>query len=234
MSNRKPVEWIGSSRDDLRKFPQDVRRVMGQAIDDAQLGGESPAAKALKGFGGRGVLEVVDDFDGDTYRAVYTVKFAGVVYVLHAFQKKIQDGHRDTVARDRLDHDASETRRRTLPSQLHERRRTMTGKIAVKRGSGNVFADLGFDRPEEELLKAQLVREIRDIVKRRRLTQGKAATLLGLKQPDVSMLIAGRVNRFSLERLLRCVRRLDRDVTIVIGRKRTAHATRQHRQSAAA
>ncbi len=65
---------------------------MGQAIDDAQLGGGHPAAKALKGFGGRGVLEVVDDFDGDTYRAVYTVKFAGVVYVLHAFQKKSKRG----------------------------------------------------------------------------------------------------------------------------------------------
>ena len=65
---------------------------MGQSIDDAQHGGEHPAAKALKGFGGRGVLEVVDDFDGDTYRAVYTVKFAGVVYVLHAFQKKSRKG----------------------------------------------------------------------------------------------------------------------------------------------
>ena len=89
---RKPVEWIASSRNDLRKFPSEVRRVMGQAIDDAQLGDEHPAAKALKGFGGRGVLEIVDDFDGDTYRAVYTVKFAGVVYVLHAFQKKSKKG----------------------------------------------------------------------------------------------------------------------------------------------
>jgi phage-related protein len=92
MSARKPVEWIGSSRDDLRAFPQEVRRVMGQAIDDAQCGDESPAAKAMRGFGGRGVLEVVDDFDGDTYRAVYTVKFSGVVYVLHVFQKKSKKG----------------------------------------------------------------------------------------------------------------------------------------------
>lgn len=60
---------------------------MGVAINDAQNGGEHPRAKALKGFGGRSVLEVVDDEDGDTYRAVYTVRFAGVVYVLHAFQK---------------------------------------------------------------------------------------------------------------------------------------------------
>ena len=92
MSARKPVEWIGSARSDLRKFPQDVRRVMGQAIDDAQLGTEHPAAKALKGFGGRSVLEIVDDFDGDSYRAVYSVKFAAAVYVLHAFQKKSKKG----------------------------------------------------------------------------------------------------------------------------------------------
>jgi phage-related protein len=92
MDAPKPVEWVASSRDDLREFPKDVRRVMGQAIDDAQHGGEHPSAKGLKGFGGRGVLEVVDDFDGDTYRAVYTVKFAGVIYVLHAFQKKSKKG----------------------------------------------------------------------------------------------------------------------------------------------
>lgn len=65
---------------------------MGQAIDDAQCGAEHPAAKALKGFRGRRVLEIVDDFDGDTYRVVYTVKFFGVVYVLHAFQKKSKKG----------------------------------------------------------------------------------------------------------------------------------------------
>ena len=91
-TRQKPVEWVGSSKDDLREFPKDVRRVIGQAIDDAQSGGEHPSAKALKGFGGRGVLEIVDDFDGDTYRAVYTVKLAGVVYVLHAFQKKSKHG----------------------------------------------------------------------------------------------------------------------------------------------
>ncbi len=65
---------------------------MGGALWDAQLGGKAPYAKPLKGFGGAGVLEVVDDFDGDTYRAVYTVRFAGIVYVLHAFQKKSKQG----------------------------------------------------------------------------------------------------------------------------------------------
>jgi phage-related protein len=92
MNTPKPTVWIGSSLDDLRSFPDEVRRVMGFAINDAQNGDEHPRAKALKGFGGRSVLEILDDEDGDTYRAVYTVRFAGVIYVLHAFQKKSRKG----------------------------------------------------------------------------------------------------------------------------------------------
>src|SRR5947208_5677252 len=84
----KPVFWIASSRKDLKKFPKGVRQTFGQALYDAQTGGKHPDAKPLKGFGGAGVLEVVEDDDGSTYRAVYTVKFAGIVYVLHVFQKK--------------------------------------------------------------------------------------------------------------------------------------------------
>ncbi len=92
MTAQKPTIWIGSSRDDLRAFPDEVRRIMGFAINDAQNGDEHSRAKALKGFGGRSVLEVVDDEDGDTYRAVYTVRFVGAIYVLHAFQKKSKRG----------------------------------------------------------------------------------------------------------------------------------------------
>jgi len=88
----KPVEWIGSSRDDLREFPEDVQQIMGFALYRAQLGKKHPDAKPLKGFKGAGVLEIVDNFDGDTYRAVYTVKFEGIVYVLHAFGKKSKQG----------------------------------------------------------------------------------------------------------------------------------------------
>jgi phage-related protein len=91
-NGEKRVEWVGSSRRDLKRFPKGVRLVFGQALFDAQLGNKHPAAKPLKGFGGAGVLEVVEDEAGSTYRAVYTVKFAGVVYVLHAFQKKSKSG----------------------------------------------------------------------------------------------------------------------------------------------
>lgn len=88
----KPVRWVGSSKEDLSAFPEDVRRRIGGALWEAQVGRKAPYAKPLKGQGGAGVLEIVDDFDGDTFRAVYTVRFAMAVYVLHAFQKKSKRG----------------------------------------------------------------------------------------------------------------------------------------------
>jgi phage-related protein len=88
----KPVRWVGSSKEDLREFPEEVRRRVGGALWEAQLGRRAPYAKPLKRFSGASVLEVVDDFDGDTFRAVYTVRFAGAVYVLHTFQKKSKRG----------------------------------------------------------------------------------------------------------------------------------------------
>jgi phage-related protein len=88
----KPVEWVGSSYRDFRSFPDEVQDVMGFAIYQAQIGRTHSSAKPLKGFGGAGVLEIVDDCRSDTYRAVYTVKFESAVYVLHAFQKKSRKG----------------------------------------------------------------------------------------------------------------------------------------------
>jgi phage-related protein len=95
----KPLIWVGSSRKDLREFPDPVQDRMGYALYVAQLGGKHRDSKALSGFGGAGVLEVIGDFRGDTFRAVYTVRFAGAVYVLHAFQKKSKTG-RETPRRE--------------------------------------------------------------------------------------------------------------------------------------
>ncbi len=88
----KPLVWIGSTRQVVQGFPLEVRKTIGFALYQAQEGGKHIQAKPLKGFGGAGVLEVVEDYDGDTYRAVYTVKLASVVYALHAFQKKSKKG----------------------------------------------------------------------------------------------------------------------------------------------
>ena len=87
-----PVRWVGSSRNDLKAFPKAARRRIGQALYAAQCGEEYPSVKALKGFAGRSVLEIVAAWSGDTYRAVYTVRFRDSIYVLHAFQKKSTKG----------------------------------------------------------------------------------------------------------------------------------------------
>jgi phage-related protein len=113
----KPLLWVGSSREDLKTFPEEVRQVMGYALYLAQVGGKHPDAKPLRGFGGAGVLEVVDDFDGDTYRAVYTVKLQGAVYALHAFQKKSKKGIKTS------QHDVELVRRRLKQAEeIHARR----------------------------------------------------------------------------------------------------------------
>lgn len=89
----KPLDWVASAKQDFLAFPLPVRREIGNALGLAQFGGKHPRAKPWKGEG-PGVFEVVDDFDGDTYRAVYTVRFRDVVYVLHAFQKKSPRGRK--------------------------------------------------------------------------------------------------------------------------------------------
>jgi phage-related protein len=87
----KPLFWIGSSLSDLLAFPEKVKDEIGAALSVAQFGGKHPSAKPWKGAGA-GVLEIVEDFRGDAYRGIYTVKFADAVYVLHAFQKKSPSG----------------------------------------------------------------------------------------------------------------------------------------------
>jgi phage-related protein len=89
----QPLYWVGSSKRDLLTFPEAVKDNIGTALSVAQFGGKHPAAKLWKGEGS-GVLEVLEDHDGNTYRAVYTVRFHLAVYVLHCFQKKSHRGVR--------------------------------------------------------------------------------------------------------------------------------------------
>jgi phage-related protein len=88
----KELVWVRSSLEDLKKFPREAQREIGFALKAAQFGGKHPDAKVLKGFGGASVLEVVESNEGEEYRAVYTVRFADAVYVLHAFHKKSKKG----------------------------------------------------------------------------------------------------------------------------------------------
>jgi phage-related protein len=92
MDGMKPLRWIASSKDELSAMPIEVRRAVGYALFAAQQGEKHADAKVLKGFGDAGVLEVIARHDSDTFRAVYTVRLADVVYVLHVFQKKSKRG----------------------------------------------------------------------------------------------------------------------------------------------
>jgi phage-related protein len=90
-AGEKPLVWIGSSLNDLLAFPEAVKDEIGTALNVAQFGGKHPRSKPWKGPG-PGVFEIVEDHRGDTYRAVYTIRFTNTVYVLHAFQKKSPSG----------------------------------------------------------------------------------------------------------------------------------------------
>lgn len=89
---KKPLKFVGSSKKDLSAFPEAVKQEVGHALFVAQEGGRAPSVKTLQGFGGGGVVEIVEDHDGDTYRCVYATKINEVIVVLHAFQKKSKQG----------------------------------------------------------------------------------------------------------------------------------------------
>lgn len=114
----KPVHWIGSSKRDLLDFPQEVVQQMGFCLSIAQEGGKALNAVPLIGFGGAGVIEVIVDNNGDTYRSVYTVNFSDSVYVLHAFKKKSKS------KRETPQHQMALVRRRLRVAQNdHEKRK---------------------------------------------------------------------------------------------------------------
>ena len=216
-SVRRPFIPIASALADLRSFPHDVQDLRGQALLDAQYGDTHPDAKALKGFGGSTVMEIVDDFDGDTYRAIYTVRLKSGVYLLHAFQKKSHRG----IKTDQ--HDIDLIRRRLEGGDRRRRAPNERGAISMNdeqiefvESSGNVFADLGLPNPEERLAKAELAREIRKIIADRELTQAQAGAIIGIAQPNVSDLLRGKLARFSIEKMMEYLTALGRDVKIVV------------------
>jgi phage-related protein len=123
MTNKqKTLEWIASSYKDLMALPPDVRRRFGYALSLAQMGDQDDAANMLKGFGGAGMLEVVEDDAGGTYRAVYTVKYAEAVFVLHCFQKKSKRG----IATPKSDMDIIRARLKVADALAQELRNAKT------------------------------------------------------------------------------------------------------------
>jgi phage-related protein len=116
VAGERPLDWVGSSKKDFLAFPDPVKDEMGNALGLAQFGGTHPSAKPWKGQG-TGVFELVEDHDGNAYRAVYTVRFKEVVYVLHAFQKKSPKG----IATARTDIELIARRLRAAQTDYEER-----------------------------------------------------------------------------------------------------------------
>ncbi|WP_137940436.1 type II toxin-antitoxin system RelE/ParE family toxin [Chitinivorax sp. B] len=116
MPTIRPLSWVGSAKKDLAAMPEDVQDTFGYALHLAQAGSKHSQAKPLKGFKGAGVLEVVEDHQGDTYRAVYTVRYATAVYVLHCFQKKSTSG----IATPKPDMDLIEARLKAVAAREKE------------------------------------------------------------------------------------------------------------------
>jgi phage-related protein len=115
----RPLIWCGASKTEFLAFPRSVQREMGYALFLAQMGERhSTMAKTLGGFGGAAVVEVRDSYDGNAYRAVYTVRYGDAVYVLHAFQKKSKKG----IATPKAEFDLIERRLKDLIAQKERRR----------------------------------------------------------------------------------------------------------------
>lgn len=188
----KPVRWVPTSYEELVAVPRDVQHGIGVALMVAQAGDKHPAAKPLKGFRGAGVLEIVENHDGDTYRAVYTVRFSDAIYMLHA---------------------SAPGRRARLPRTQSE---AMTREMKVTPADGNIFETLGFPDAEELKAKADLVIRIIQIIEQRGLKQVEAAEIMGIDQPKVSQLVNGKLDGFSMERLYRFLNAFGMDVEIVV------------------
>jgi len=214
---------------------------MGDALFAAQVGEKHDHAKPLKGFGGAAVLEIVERYDTDAYRAVYTVALSEAVYVLHAFQKKIEGGTRDATTRccyhpatlaggPRNGRAVAPPARGTGATGARESGGLMSdgynmtvNETDVYVGSGNVYEDLGLDDADELFAKAALAHRINTIIKERGWTQAQAAAILGVSQPNISLLARGRLSNFSFDRLFRFLAELGQEVDITIAPRERDH-----------
>lgn len=162
-------------------------------------------------------LKAFPDSERNAYRAVYTVKFAEFVYVLHCFQE-VEAGSEDTQQGSGPDQVEAAHGGGRLQGKKGKHLMAAT-RVQVSRGSGNVFRDLGLKNSEELLAKTKLAVRIVQIVEERKLSQRQAAKVLGIDQPKVSQIYRGRLDDFSLERLMRFLTALDQDIRIVVEHK---------------
>ncbi len=196
----KALLWLGSSRSDARNFPADARQRAGYELFLVQSGLPPSDWKPMSSVGA-GVQEIRVR-TGREHRIFYVARYEEAVYVLHAFEKKARKTPKADLdlARSRL---RAPLRARRTASEIQEQ------VMKIERSSGNVFRDLGFEpRQAESLrLRAQLMAELKRLIRARKLTQHSAARLLGVTQPRVSDLVRGKIELFSIEGLVNMLAR---------------------------
>jgi predicted XRE-type DNA-binding protein len=219
----KPLAWIASSKKNLMALPLEVRKFFGHVLDFAQRGDKHDAAKVLKGFGGAGVLELVEDDQDGTYRAISTVNFAPsslprrcLCCIASARRASAVSRHPKRIWTS-FAHGSRSPRRllRSFDMTKKTAVRTING-VEVEMGSGNVFADLGLPDADKLKIKSGLVIEITKAMRKLGLTQKAAAERMGIPQPKVSAMLRGDFTNLSERKLMDCLNRLGYDIEIKV------------------
>ena len=206
----RPLVWLGDSKGNLQGFPKGAQKLLGDELQLIQFGGMPKDAKPFKGVGS-GVFEIALRYDAEAYRTVLAVQLGKKIYVLHAFQKKSKKGI-ETAKHD-VDLIKRAIRRSDRSWPVSTKRRKST---RVEVGSGNVFADLGLKDADQLMARSQIGVHVFQILEHKRLKQREIASILGIAQSDVSHLMNGHFSRFTTDKLLDFLRRLNRKVIIKV------------------
>ena len=203
----RPVSWIQAALKDFETFPEGARSICLTALTIAAEGGKADIAKPMHGMGS-GVFEIALSFRGDAFRVVYAVQLAEELWVVHAFQKKSTRGIKTPqraidLIKDRL-------------KRLKEYVAMKGERLAVVRGSGNVFRDLGHENADIEQFKALLAAEIIKALDREGLSVRAAQRRTGIAAADFSRLRNADLGRFTADRLISILNRLGSRVEVKV------------------
>ena len=208
----RPLVWLGNSKKNLRDFPDGAQKLLGDELQLIQFGGMPRDAKPFKGVGS-GVLEIALRYASDAYRVVLALQLGKRIYVLHAFQKKSKKGIATPKREiDLIKQQYAEAQELAMPTKKRK-------PIEFETGSGNVFADLGLKDADQLLARSQIGFHVYKILEDKKLKQREIAAVLGIAQPDVSHLMNGHFSRFTTDKLLDFLKRLNRKVTIEVSRR---------------
>lgn len=208
----RPLVWLGNSKKNLRDFPDGAQKLLGDELQLIQFGGMPRDAKPFKGVGS-GVLEIALRYASDAYRVVLALQLGKRIYVLHAFQKKSKKGIATPKREiDLIKQRYAEAQELAMPTKKRK-------PIEFETGSGNVFADLGLKDADQLLARSQIGFHVYKILEDKKLKQREIAAVLGIAQPDVSHLMNGHFSRFTTDKLLDFLKRLNRKVTIEVSRR---------------